>query len=96
MLINKLRIDSQMFYLAADADIAGLKARILEVVHGMADFVEFQPIGLGRVSVLMTPHTPVRFEEQEHTEDELQAWESDPPRPDYNFYFGAEFDGEPH
>jgi hypothetical protein len=89
MLINKLRIDSQMFYLEPDEDIEALKRRILETARGVADFIVFRPIGLGKVSVLMTPHTPVRFEEQEHTQDELQEWAHEPPQVDYNLDFHA-------
>jgi hypothetical protein len=94
MLINKLRIDSQMFYLEPDEDVEALKKQILETARGVADFIEFRPIGLGKVSVLMTPNTPVRFEEQEHTHDELQEWEQEPPRTDYNLDFDA-FGGSP-
>jgi hypothetical protein len=89
MLVNKLRIDSQMFYLEPDEDIEALKRQVLETARGAADFIVFRPIGLGTVSVLMTPHTPVRFEEQEHTQDELQEWEQEPPRTDYNLDFDA-------
>ncbi|KQO84509.1 MULTISPECIES: hypothetical protein [unclassified Frigoribacterium] len=94
MLINKLRIDSQMFYLEPDEDIEALKKQILETARGVADFIVFTPIGLGKVSVLMTPHTPVRFEEQEHTSDELQEWEDETPRTDYDLDFDA-FGGSP-
>jgi hypothetical protein len=83
MLINKLRIDSQVFYLSPDEDVAALKQQILDAARGVADFVVFTPVGHGAVSVLMTPHTPVRFEEQERSEDELSQWENDPPQTDY-------------
>jgi hypothetical protein len=89
MLINKLRIDSQMFYLEPDEDIEALKKQILETARGVADFIVFRPIGLGAVSVLMTPHTPVRFEEQEHSQEDLQEWEHEPPQVDSNLDFDA-------
>jgi hypothetical protein len=93
MLINKLRIDSQVFYLSPDEDIAALKQQILDAARGVADFVVFTPVGHGLVSVLVTPHTPVRFEEQERSEDELHEWENDPPRTDYTTDFEMEVVG---
>ena len=89
MLINKLHIDSQTFYLEPDEDVDALKRQMLETARGIADFIVFRPIGLGKVSVLMTQNTPARFEEQEHTSDELQAWEEEPPLADYNLDFDA-------
>lgn len=90
MLIHKLRIDSQMFYLEPAEDIAELKEQILMAARGQAQFVVFTPVGHGRVSVLMTPHTPVRFEEEDHTEAEIASWEEDPPASDFGFDYGIE------
>jgi hypothetical protein len=87
MLINKLRIDSQIFYLEPDEDVVALKKKILDTARGTTDYVIFKPIGHGTVTVMVNPYTPVRFEEQEHTEDELQAWENRPPPIDFNFDF---------
>jgi hypothetical protein len=89
MLINKLRIESETFYLEPDENLEALKRQFLETARGVADFIVFTPIGLGKVTVLMTPHTSVRFEEQEHTSDELQEWEEAPPCADYNLDFDA-------
>ena len=92
MRITKLRIDSQMFYLAPDEDVDGLKQRIRDTARGPADYVVFTPVGFGEVSVLMTPHTPVRFEEQERTEEEVAEWEQHPPRADVTFDSYTDFD----
>ena len=90
MKINKLRIDGQMFYLEPDQDVAELKQQILASARGVAEFIDFSPVGHGQISVLMSPSTPVRFELEEHTEEELAEWEKNPPlsdlRPDYDEY----------
>jgi hypothetical protein len=83
MLILKLRIDSQMFYLPPDEGIDRLKNAVLTAARGQAEFIIFTPIGHGQVSVLVTPLTPVRFEEQERTEEELSRWKAEPPAVDY-------------
>ena len=90
MLIHKLRIDSQMFYLEPGEDIAALKQQILTAARGQAQFVIFTPVGHGRVSVLMTPHTPVRFEEEDRSEAEIAHWEEDPPASDFGFEYGVD------
>jgi hypothetical protein len=82
MKIIKLRIDGQQFYLGADTDTDELKRQILETARGVAQFVDFHPVGHGVVSVLMTPQTPVHFEIEERTEAQLTVWETDPPAAD--------------
>ncbi|MCU1529238.1 MAG: hypothetical protein JWP75_3001 [Frondihabitans sp.] len=86
--INKLRIDGQMFFLEPTQDITQLKQQILDSARGVAEFIEFQPMGHGRVSVLMTPQTPVRFEVEEHSEEELSDWAANPPNMDIEGYEG--------
>jgi hypothetical protein len=79
MLINKLRIDSQLFHRQPEEDIAALKDQVFTAARGVSEFIVFTPIGHGQVSVLMTPHTPVRFEEEERSESQIARWEEDPP-----------------
>lgn len=87
MKITKLRIDGQVFYLSAGTDIAALKSQILNAASGTPEFIEFEPAGYGKVSVLMTPHTPVRLEEEDHAEEEIQGWTQMPPEIDaYGFH----------
>jgi hypothetical protein len=40
----------------------------------VADFVIFTTVGHGEVAVLMTPATPVRFEQQEHSDEQIAAF----------------------
>ena len=79
MKITKLRIDGQVFYLAADLDLDALKEQILHAAAGRPDFVTFTPVGHGEVTVLVTASTPVRFEVEEHAEDEVSGWDENPP-----------------
>jgi hypothetical protein len=83
MIITKLRIDSQMFFLEPGQDVAALKRQILTAARGVADFVIFTTVGHGEVAVLMTPATPVRFEQQEHSDEQIAAWEENPPEADF-------------
>lgn len=62
MLIHRLLIDSHVFRLDPDENVTALKAAILRAARRRAAFVVFTPVGSGPVSVLVTPHTPVRFE----------------------------------
>lgn len=79
MKIIKLRIDGQQFYLDQNYDVDDLKQRLLASARGVAEFIDFEPVGHGVVSVLMTPHTPVRFEVEERSEDQLADWSIHPP-----------------
>ena len=82
MKIIKLRIDGQQFYLDADTDLDELKERLLSAARGRARFIDFQPVGHGVVSVLMSPQTPVRFEVEERSEEQLAEWALNPPETD--------------
>jgi len=86
MKIVKLRIDGQQFFLAEGSDAEALKQHILDAARGVAEFVDFQPVGHGVVSVLMTPQTPVRFEVEERSEEQLNEWASEPPTSDVGAY----------
>ena len=84
MLVTTLRIDNTVFHLEPDEDLVGLK-RIVETASGTAAFVIFRPVGRGTVSMLVTAHTPVRFEEHERADEETEIGELNPcwPWPDY-------------
>jgi hypothetical protein len=79
MLINKVRFDGQTFFLDPSQDVAKTKAAIVAAVREGSDFVDFQTIGHGTISLLVTPSLPVRFEVIERTEEQLEALEADPP-----------------
>jgi len=79
MDIMKLRIDGQMFYLPADLDLENLKAEILSAVTGAPAFITFRPTGYGEVTVLITPTISVRFEVEQHSAEEIEEWEDNPP-----------------
>jgi len=76
MIINRLQLDGQQFFLDAAQDLPGLKAQILTAARGVADFIVFTPVGHGEVSVLMTPTTTVRFESEEHDDEQLTERET--------------------
>ncbi|MCU1479778.1 MAG: hypothetical protein JWQ19_564 [Subtercola sp.] len=76
-----------MFYLPETEDVPELKRRIETAAHDKAKFVEFTTIGHGRVSVLVTPVIGVRFEEIEHTHEEVDQMELDPPTIDFGYDF---------
>jgi carotenoid cleavage dioxygenase-like enzyme len=84
MLITKLRIDGQVFFLPEDTDIPVLKQLIVAAVRTGAEFVEFDTHGHGSVSVLMTQQIPVRFEVVDRTEDEVASWVDVPPAFEYD------------
>jgi hypothetical protein len=80
MKINKVHVDGQTFVLAADEDVAGLKAQIISACQGgKSAFVDFESVGRGLISVLITPNLPVRFETFERSEEQMREWESAPP-----------------
>lgn len=88
-----MRIDGQQFFLAPDFDLDGLKSQLLDSARGVAEFVDFQPIGHGLVSVLMTPQTPVRLEVEERSEEQITEWEEHPPTSDLSSDFYEEYPG---
>jgi hypothetical protein len=80
MKINKVHVDGQSFILAAEEDVPALKALILTSLQGSGSaFVDFESVGRGLISVLITPSLPVRFEVIDRTEDQMKDWESNPP-----------------
>jgi hypothetical protein len=82
LLITKLRIEGQYFFLAEDADQEQLEREMVTAIRAGGDFVRFETHGHGRVSVLMTVHFSVRFEVTERTEDEIAGWVGTPPSMD--------------
>jgi hypothetical protein len=85
MKVVKLRIDGQMFFLRAEVDLPELQKQILAAVTGPAAFVSFRPVGYDEVTVLVTPHVPIRFEVEEHAESEVEEWAERPPAIDVTF-----------
>jgi hypothetical protein len=80
MIINKVHVDGQTFILAADQNVAALKQEIVAALGGgRSAFVDFATVGLGLISVLITPHLPIRFETIERTEEQMLEWEAYPP-----------------
>jgi hypothetical protein len=84
MKTSKSHIDGQMFILEPGEDIVELKRQIVEAARNGADFVDFQTIGRGTISVLITPNLPVRFEVVEESAEQFAAWEQNPPSIDGN------------
>lgn len=82
MLVTKLRVDGQIYYLPDTTDIHELKERIVTSVREGAAFVDFDTHGHGQVSVLMTPQIPVRFEVVERSQEEVDDWTDAPPSTD--------------
>ena len=93
MKIIKMRIDGQQFYLAPDLDLAALKKQLLDSARDVAEFVDFQPIGHGVMSVLMTPQTPVRLEVEERSDEQVAEWEDHPPTSDLSSDYYEETPG---
>jgi hypothetical protein len=79
VLIHKVRVDGQMFILQPGQDVKELQAHILKAAERGAGFVDFQTIGRSNISVLITPNVGVRFESIERTDQQIEAWEHDPP-----------------
>ena len=80
MKINKVHVDGQTFILAAGEDVPALKEQIVAAcTNGRSAFVDFESVGLGLISVLITPNLPVRFETIERSEEQMQEWETYPP-----------------
>lgn len=82
MLITKIRIDGQIFYLDPGEDVQALQDRIQDAARTMPTFVEFRSVGHGKVSVLVSAVIPVRFEQVERTKDEYEEMQEHPPAAD--------------
>lgn len=79
MLINKVRFDGQTFLLRPDQNVDELKATIVAAVQQGSQFVDFETVGHGTISLLVTPALPVRFQIIECTDEELEVLEAEPP-----------------
>lgn len=91
MHVVKVRFDGQTFLLDPHQDIDETKRTIVAAAREGADFVDFQTVGHGTISLLVTSNLSVRFEVIERTAEELERIEADPPPidppswPDYDF-----------
>ncbi|WP_291054261.1 hypothetical protein [Herbiconiux sp.] len=65
MQVVRLHFGSQEFVLPPDADVDGLRRRILEAAGGPAAFVDFETSAHTSVSLLITPSAAVRLETRE-------------------------------
>jgi hypothetical protein len=79
MLITKVSFDGQTFLLNADQDLAETKKAIVSAVRDGSDFVDFRTIGHGTISLLVTPHVPVRIQTIDRTEEQINRMEEEPP-----------------
>jgi hypothetical protein len=79
MLVTKVRFDGQVFLLDPAHDVESTKQRIVAAAREGADFVDFQTVGHGTISLLVTQNLPIRFETIERSEDDLARLEADPP-----------------
>lgn len=79
MKINKIHIDGQTFLLDTGEDVEDLKTRIVAAASGGAAFVDFETVGRGVISALITPSMGVRFEVIDRTRDQMLDWETNPP-----------------
>jgi hypothetical protein len=77
--ITKVRFDGQTFFLDPSQDIDQTKRAIVAAVREGSDFVDFETVGHGRISLLVTPAVPVRFEVMERSPEELEQLQADPP-----------------
>lgn len=75
MLISRVHINDQAFVLTAGQDIPALKARIVAALRPGGGFVDFTSVTRGLISVLITPHLPIRFETIEHDDHQDQEGE---------------------
>ena len=79
MHVVKVRFDGQTFLLDPNQDVDITKRAIVAASREGSDFVDFQTVGHGTISLLVTPNLPVRFETIERTAEELGRLEADPP-----------------
>jgi hypothetical protein len=91
MTITTLRIDTRLYFLDEEEDIPDLTKRILVSASGPPGFVTFTPTGLGALSVLITPHTSVQFEEQD-SNDASDQREDDFSVPEFDANFDFDFE----
>jgi hypothetical protein len=89
MLITKMRLDGQNFFLAHDTDQSQLEQEIVAAVRGGGDFIQFDTHGHGRITALMTGQIPVTFEATQRSNEEVAGWDEQPPPvnvdPDFDF-----------
>lgn len=79
VMLTKVRFDGQTFLLDPAQDVEVAKRAIVTAAREGSDFVDFQTIGHGTISLLVTPHLPVRFEVIERTPEEVEELEEHPP-----------------
>jgi hypothetical protein len=95
MSISRVHISDQTFVLAAGQDIPALKAQIVAASRPGGGFVDFTSVSRGLISVLISPHLPVRFETVEQSDE--QPADGGPPLsvesiPDFDVdYFAEQF-----
>jgi hypothetical protein len=83
---TSIRIDGQIFRLPEEQDVAELKASIVDAVSGPSRFVDFDSVGHGGVSVLVTERSTVRFEVRDHEDAELCDTHAEPSLTDFDLY----------
>lgn len=79
MNITKVSFDGQTFLLDPDQDVADTKKAIVSAARDGSDFVDFQTIGHGTISLLVTPHVPVRIQTIDRSEEQISRMQEEPP-----------------
>jgi hypothetical protein len=69
MIVNKMTVDGNEFFLDADQDVEGAKEQVVEAVQHGGGIVEVLVAGHTTVSVLVSQAMPVTFEEIVADED---------------------------
>ena len=62
MKVIQLHIDGKSYYLSPDHDVRALQQEMLAAASGTPAFITFRPVGGIEATVLVTPHTVLRFE----------------------------------
>ncbi|MDQ0729113.1 hypothetical protein [Microbacterium sp. W4I20] len=79
MNITKVSFDGQTFLLDPDQNLSETKRAIVSAARDGSDFVDFRTIGHGTVSLLVTPHVPVRIQIIDRTEEQIDRMQAEPP-----------------
>jgi hypothetical protein len=74
MACTTLNVDSHEFRLAADADVAALKGRVVDAVETGASFVDVPTADRGVVAVLVHPGDRVTVTSTADVEPDPDAW----------------------
>jgi hypothetical protein len=75
MSTTEVHVSGQMFILSSNSVVEALKNEVVMAVRGGGSFVDFDTVGHGIMSMLITTMIPVRFQTIEGPQDQVDEGE---------------------